>query len=290
MNLAIRFRTIAPALFAALCVTLCWSAAAGQNSPGAPSGPPGQITGHVYRADNNAPIAKATVTLIPFRIGNPSADQQTARTDAGGAYIFTSVNPGNYLLQAQRTGFTLQGFNHAGNSEGSEQITVGADQTVSKIDVRLFPTGVITGTIFDEDNEPMEGIRVTAIRVLYQRGGQQRESQVRSATTDDLGNIRLYGLPSGNYFVHAQNAIVNTLLATPTSHSAYYPGTPTLETAQRVKVSGGNETGNIRFTALAQMAYSITGNVGYDSGESRGPWRRLFTLSSRLASAAKPGS
>ncbi len=218
------------------------------------------------------------VSLIPVggRGINVTADRQSTRTDAEGAYSFASVTPGNYLLRAEHSGFVGGSFTRSANPAGQETLAVGAGQTLDKIDIRLLASGVISGTVFDEDNQPMEGVMVAAIRLTYQRGGQQQEQQLRNVMTDDLGDFRLYGLPSGSYFVRAQNPNANPITGGQTSRSAYYPGSATIESAQKVKVNAGNESSGIRFAIVAQTTYTITGNV-LDSGETSGPKRYIVS-------------
>ncbi len=72
VRIANRNRMITSAAVVALCLALYATIGAqpgiAQSNPAAtqPAGQPGQITGHVYRADNNEPIPRATVSLNPM--------------------------------------------------------------------------------------------------------------------------------------------------------------------------------------------------------------------------------
>ncbi len=125
--------------------------------------------------------------------------------------------------------------------------------------MRLLPSAVISGTITDDDNQPVEGVQVAAIRMRYQKGGQQQESALQNVTTDDLGNFRLYGLAEGNYFVKVEGR--NTQNGESNFRSAYYPGTATIESAQKLKATAGSETSGVRFSVGTQSTYTITGSV-----------------------------
>jgi hypothetical protein len=230
----------------------------------------GQISGHVYRADDGAPIAMAKVTLTmeveldDYRI----PVQQSARTDGDGAYAFAQVPPGEYTLRAERRGYASRVFDRAGNASDSKKITVSAGQTIDKFDFRLFVGGAISGTVLDDENQPLEDAEVSAIRLTYHRGGLVEEKQVATVQSDDLGEFRLFDLPPGDYFVRGLNMHTNMEETTSKLYdsisafrSTYYPGKPTTEGAQKVKVRPGVETSGVRFSLSRQSTYSISGMI-----------------------------
>jgi uncharacterized GH25 family protein len=255
-----------------VCATICAQSVAAQSNSSATPPQPGQITGHVLRADNNEPIPRAIVSLNPMggRGVNVVAPPQSTRTDGTGAYTFTTVTPGNYTLNAQHNGYVNEAFQRAINGVAPETITVAAGETVSKIDVRLLAAAVISGTVTDEDNQPLEGVQVAAIRMRYQKGGQQQETALQNVMTDDLGNFRLYGLAEGNYFVKIESR--NMQNGETMFRSAYYPGTPAIENAQKLKATAGAETSGVRFSVGTQSTYTITGSV-IDTTDLPGPKR-----------------
>jgi uncharacterized GH25 family protein len=270
--------TLAVAACFAFCVSMGAQRSAGQNTSSATPQQPGQITGHVYRADTNEPVSKAMINLTPIGSGGRgvpvTASPQSTRTDATGAYTFTTVTPGNYFLVAQHSGFINGFFMRTANGSSPETIAVQAGETVSKIDIRLLAGAVISGTVLDEDNQPLEGAQVSAVRMRYQKGGQQVEQPMKSVTADDQGNFRLYGLPEGNYFVRVDNRNMNMGSGDSNFRSAYYPGTPTVESAQRLKATGGAETSGVRFAIGTQSTFTISGSV-IDNSDSPGQRRYM---------------
>jgi uncharacterized GH25 family protein len=275
VKLDFRIRMSASAKAVVLCLAVCATTAnrvAGQSNSSAAPQQPGQITGHVYRADNNEPISRATVSLNPMggRGVTITTGPQSTRTDATGAYTFTTVTPGNYILVAQHSGFINEVFQRTLNGLGPETVTVAAGETIGKMDIRLLTAAVISGTVLDEDNQPLEGAQVAAIRMRYQKGGQQQEIQLQQVTADDLGNFRLYGLAEGNYFVRVENRNMGNGEAS--FRSAYYPGTPSIESAQKLKATAGAETSGVRFSVATQSTYTITGSV-IDTTDLPGPRR-----------------
>jgi uncharacterized GH25 family protein len=281
VHIAYRNRMITTAAIVAclaLCGTIFAPNSAAQNNSSATQQQPGQITGHVYRADNNEPIPRAMVSLNPTggRGVTVTASPQSTRTDATGAYTFTTVAPGSYVIGGQHSGFINGFFMRTVNGAGPETITVQASETVSKIDIRLLAGAVISGTVLDEDNQPLEGAQVSAVRMHYLKGGQQTEQPLRSVTADDQGNFRLYGLPEGNYFVRMDNRNMGMQSGEPAFRSAYYPGTPAIESAQRVKATAGAETSGVRFAIGTQSTFTISGSV-IDNSDSPGQRRYMVT-------------
>jgi protocatechuate 3,4-dioxygenase beta subunit len=262
------------AMFLTLCGTIFAPRSAAQNSSSATPPQPGQVTGHVYRADNNEPIPRAVVSLNPMggRGINVTASPQSTRTDVNGAYTFVTVTPGNYTLSAQHSGFINEMFMRAVMGTVPETVTVAAGETLNKIDIRLLAAGVISGTVLDEDNQPLEGAQVAAIRIRFQKGGQQQEMPLQQVTSDDLGNFRLYGLAEGNYFVRVEGRNANLQTGESSFRSSYYPGTPSLESAQKLKATAGTETSGVRFSVGTQSTYTISGSV-IDNTDSPGPRR-----------------
>ncbi len=268
---------IRAAIFFALCGTIFSSHNAAQNNSSPTPQQPGQVTGHVYRADTNEPVPHAIVLIVPQggRGINVTAGPQSTRTDVNGVYTFASVTPGNYTLSAQSTGF-INGFFLRAMNGFPETIAVAAGDTVSKIDVRLLRAAVITGTVLDEDNQPLENAQVAAIRIRFQKGGQQQELPVQQVTSDDLGNFRLFGLPEGNYFVRVEGRNGGAPGGESNFRSSYYPGTATLESAQKLKATAGAETSGVRFSVGTQSTYTISGSV-IDNTDAPGPRRYNVT-------------
>src|SRR5947208_15375800 len=65
---------------------------------------------------------------------------------------------------------------------------------------RMTPNGVITGHVVDEDREPVAFLQVQAMRHRYSQGKKQLVAY-GSATTNDIGEYRIFGLPPGRYYI-----------------------------------------------------------------------------------------
>jgi hypothetical protein len=223
----------------------------------------GQISGHIYRADTGAPLTKTQVALLPVTGSsiNITGERRFTLTNADGAYSFALVAPGAYTIAAKHDGFIGRYFDNVASPEDAQILTVGVDETLSKIDINMITAGVISGTVLDEDNQPLTSVQVEAVRVRYLRGGRRIEAPRMIGMTDDLGNFRLFRLPPGNYLVRVQTFHVNLQTGREFTRIAYYPNTMDAENAQTLKVTAGNELSGINFSVGMSAAYSIIGNI-----------------------------
>ncbi|MCL6481840.1 MAG: carboxypeptidase-like regulatory domain-containing protein [Firmicutes bacterium] len=258
------------------------------SSPGAA----GQISGRVVRADSLQPLAKAVVTLWP--VEQPSETLST-RTDSSGNFAFREVPIGTYRLRAQRRGFVTQLYGQRGSGPGLT-VPVAAGEHKAGVDFVLMPAGVITGTIYDEDYEPVEEIEVAALRLRFVRGGKRTAQMVRTTRTNDLGQYRLAGLEPGFYLVLAAGSGSGVPWSTRTDSLAYVPAfylnAATQEEARQVRVVSGGETTGVDISVRTSPTYTLSGVIMDTTGGS-GPKRYsvgfargigVVTMASREAS------
>ena len=163
-----------------------------------------EITGTVTLATGSAPIRRAQVSLSAQAIRG----QRTLLTDDRGHFAFTSLPTGRYSLSASKPGYvtTAYGAKKAGRPGTPIQLADGQKFNDATI---LMPKGsVLTGTVVDEANEPAPGTQVRALRYVM-RTGEKTLQQDGSATTDDRGVFRIYGLQPGDYLVSATPRSLN---------------------------------------------------------------------------------
>lgn len=232
----------------------------------------GQISGHIYRTDTSAPLAKAEVVLIPVNESGSEAEgeRRYTLTGADGFYVFGHVAAGTYVVHTSPQGFVSRYFDDAASPEDSRVLAISSGEALERIDIRVISEGVISGTVIDEENQPLVGVPVQAVRISYERGGRRLEAPQATVISDDLGNFRLYRLPPGNYFVRIENTSVNVQTGRRVTQRAYYAGTVSIENAEPLKVADGSEVSGIRFSVIAAPTYSVTGNI-VDTSGSGGP-------------------
>ena len=150
------------------------------------------LRGTVVENQTGRPLARALVILepVPGAGGQPAS----ARSNQYGAFEFSGLTGGSYLLSASRAGFaSVQYGQKRWKAAG---VPVAVEQNGPAIlTIRLPRLGAITGTVLDENEVGLPDHDVVAYRAA-------RPLQVATrARTDDRGRFRLAGLEPGRYFV-----------------------------------------------------------------------------------------
>ncbi len=275
--------------------SLAWAQApipnTGQEDPD-----PASIEGYVVRSGTGEPLSKARVVLRPAQGRHPVFG---AVTDAGGRFVLSNIEPGNYRLYTERDGYVDQQYGQVSPARPGTVLVLVPGQQVQDVLVSLVPTGTISGRVYDEDGEPIVGANVRAFRYDY-RDGEKLLSPVRQAETDDLGEYRLYWLTPGEYYISAtfearfraaaalrgavlaggppvldvREGFVQVLAPTdPTDEiyiDTYYPGTNDPARASPLTVTPALEVSAIDFTVLPTRAVALRGTVVGSFSEQEG--------------------
>ena len=146
-------------------------------------------------------------------------------------------------------------------------MSLAAGQTVDDVVVRLMPTGVITGHITNERDEPMPGVLVQTMKASY-GNGHREFSDARTGFTDDRGEFRIWGLAPGQYFLKATNPRNGE--RGPASGQVYvpifYPGVADPAQSQAIELHPGEELSGINLSLSAQRAVHVKGRVLTSNG------------------------
>lgn len=155
-----------------------------------------RVSGKVVNAVNGHPLANVEVWL-----GNADqfeTTQQKLLTREDGAFAFTVADPGKYTISAQANGFRRQGFEQHGMY--SSAIVVKADLNTENIVFRLRPDARLTGTVEDDDHEPIGGATVYLFRTDTSFGLTQTSLEGQTSS-DDRGRYRFAHLEPGVYYL-----------------------------------------------------------------------------------------
>ena len=234
-----------------------------------------RVKGRLTTAETGAPVRRAQV-----RISGPDILPKTATTDHEGAYEFSGLPAGRYTINASKSGYVNVGYGQTRPFESPKPIELLDGQVVDKADIVMPKGSVISGRIVDELGEPVAEAVVTALRSSWSNGRRRLQASGRTATSNDLGQYRIYGLPPGEYFVSAtlrgsQEMMVleMAVAAVRTSSSAaaeaptsgyaptYYPGTANGAEAQKLSLSVGQEATNTDFGLIPVRLARISGTV-----------------------------
>jgi hypothetical protein len=206
--------------------------------------------------------------------------------EADGSFEIEGLPEGRYRLETGKPGYVAPHATTVADIHDSRMVEATGD--VPAMDVVLSRGGVITGTVVDAAGEPLQGVLVRAMH-LHRQGG--RPMAIRSGwqrMTDDRGQFRLFGLPTGSFL------LVMTLDAIELGSGAgrdlslvpiYYPGTNRPAAAQALEVEAGREFENIHLTFTAFSGSRVSGKAVDASAEPL-VGRVVLLLSARSGSIA----
>lgn len=267
----VSFLQSAAFLFIFLVIATCRIIAAAPHAgeltanPQISAAPSGQISGHVYRADSNAPLAKVVVTLYG-RSDEDGSTSSSIATGPDGSFTFAGLPPGKYVLNAERCGFIQQMLSglDANSVDGSVFISLSEGQKIDGFDFRMIQGGVISGVVTDEDGEPVPGLLVSALSYSYEAGGGRSEnpSSAKTARTDDRGSFRVVELNPGTYYVKVEKESSRMVSSGSILYrETFYPNAFLVRDAQKIRVAPGGEASGINISVRLQHAYAIRGRV-----------------------------
>jgi uncharacterized protein (DUF2141 family) len=167
------------------------------------------LGGVVTDAKNAQPVSRVVVTAVAV-VGT----EHSTETDRSGVFTFTNLPPGRYALRFAKPGFVQAEYSHQTFATAAVD-----DQRLRELKVQLVPTATITGRVFDNNRQPVEGAAVVAVTPTYVNGrrvllpkdafttkylspmGVEPPKQPVGAVTNDRGEYRLFDLEPGSYYV-----------------------------------------------------------------------------------------
>lgn len=157
----------------------------------------GRVEGRVLNSATGEPLRKAQLTL---QGGNLGPGEYMATSDANGAFAIERVPPGSYNLSIQHQNFAVLNYGSTRPGMPGKRLTVAAGQSVSGLEIKMIPFGVISGKVVDADGDPVAGVPLTVLRWSFVRGMRQL-IPASNGTTNDRGEYRVYNLPAGRYLI-----------------------------------------------------------------------------------------
>ena len=229
----------------------------------------------VVKSTTGEGIKRVTVQVSPIGTGNQS---YSTLTETNGYFIIRDIAPGRYVINASGNGYRQQA---SGKGRGNTQVRI-LDLTPGKnvrgIAFRLVPPGVIAGTVYDEDGDPVTLAQVKALRVAGS-GAHRQLSDAGSAQTNDLGEYRIWGLEPGQYLVVATYQRPQTNPGQQTDEvylPTFHPSTPDTSQATIAEVQPGAEVSGIDVDLGQAHAVVVRGRVMVDS--SAKPLRGIHVM------------
>ena len=222
------------------------------------------VEGFVLNAATGEPIRRAQVRLLPVE---GALSPPSTLTDAAGHYAFTPISPGNYFLAADRDGYVSGSFGQRKPGRAPKTLNLAAGLKLRDINIKLEPTSAISGRITDDEGEKLANVTVLALRAVVSTGGRPIYHAFASATSNDLGEYRLFGLEPGRYFIAAHSLRSGRGLIYPPT---LYPDTPEIARATPINVTAGASIPSIDFRMPATSAATLKGRVSANTAVTGG--------------------
>jgi len=244
------------------------------SSPAKPTGR-ATIDGVVTKEPGSEPVKKVLVELIAEN--QAEGGDYTAVSGPDGSFHIEGIVPGRYHMFAERTGL-LEVDKHRARSDG-RVLTLTAGQEVKDLLIHVQAAAVVRGRVTDEDGDPLPNAQVAVLRQTFV-SGHSRWEQSGAERTNDLGEYRVAGLPSGSYYVSVSpppdfKVLIESAGAAaqlqlhekgpdkpaPTSYqTTYYPGTGDRGQAAPIQLHAGDDF-PANFSLTPSPSLSIRGSV-----------------------------
>ncbi|HEX5070250.1 MAG TPA: carboxypeptidase-like regulatory domain-containing protein [Vicinamibacterales bacterium] len=174
--------------------------AARQQVPPPPAPTTGAISGVVIDGATGKPIGGASVSFWSFDSQDPRSYQQSMLTDPKGRFVFLRLpRTDGCNVYASRSGYA-SGAVGLDAGFGAVAMALKEGEWVPNVTLTLWRNGGISGRVVDELNEPVVGIPVRALRVIF-AAGVPHVAAGPIGTTDDRGMYRIASLRPGKYLV-----------------------------------------------------------------------------------------
>lgn len=220
-----------------------------------------KVEGTVVNSVTGKPLPRVLVQLFG----------RSVLTGPEGEFSFDRVAAGRASITLMKPGY----FGPGETPRSANNFDVGPD--TGKIILKLAPEGVIAGHVTGQDEEPLEGASMQVLGFRAIEGRQVLVPVRGDVRTDEDGNFRVAGLPSGRYYlaVKAGNVTRRVLGAqTPKAPEAYpailyHPGTADLAAATALDLAPGQKM-DTQFALSLSPAYKLAGKV-----VAAGEWGRI---------------
>lgn len=279
--------------------------------PAAPTGT-ASVSGLVVADATGSPIGLATVVLIGTRTGV----LKVTSTNREGVFTFGALPADRYTVGASRLPYlgAVAGARRA--ARPGAPIVVDLDEQVRDVTIRLPLGAALSGTIVDQNGQPIANVSVAILQRKVQNGERVLLRTSANIVTDDRGQYRAFGLPPGEYVVSAvaghqpvglerlTDADVDGVLAGrmapvpatgpratlgTAAAPVYYPGTVRSGDAAGVLVAAGDERTGLDFALQTVQPGRIDGVVTTADGSPLPPQVTVMISSAPGSSALSTG-
>jgi len=227
-------------VFLAAFLIIVGQLAAQQPKPG------GSVSGIVLDVSSDRPIGDVQVSLYDPSV--PSGNSPGTITNGQGEFAFTGLPTGRYLVSIKKQGFALARPSDLKLPSAYEVWVSVKDRESQMLELKLVPTGVITGRVMDTASQPVRSAVWLGIHGFDENGNDtirivSDSNGMVADPTNDRGEYRRFGLERGKYVVVVSSS--SLFGGFPTSASkiplTYFPGTTDASKAVFIDVAPGQE-------------------------------------------------
>src|SRR5215467_769631 len=229
-----------------------------------------RITGRVTDAASGTPINGARVTLmmvVDVPEGTFGRQRRQSITDANGVFAFDSVAPAQYQLSVEKSGFAS--YPDVFGDAPIQRLTVASDSKDPQLRIALKKGAVLAGRILNATGEGEPNLQVSALK-RTDKAGPLGFAQTGQAQTNDLGEFRIFGLPSGDYVIQAaayrHDPFGPVQTGTTTLAPTFFPGALDKNAARVVTLAAGQAITDVEFTIATVAAFRVSGVVVDQAG------------------------
>jgi hypothetical protein len=276
-----------------------------------------RVAGTIVSGDRGDAVPGALVTLVEVWGHVPVL---STTTDSVGSFAFTDLPEGRYTLSASKPSYLSTEYGARDSGLPGTPVVVSGGQQLLGLVLRISRGSTMAGSVFDSWARPVPGTQVLARRLEILDGIQSvAPERPTSATTDDHGGFRLYGLYSGAYLIvcprppsrfapssspHATVAVPSTaagkrgaaptgapnLTSVPEFLPVYFPGTTSATEAVPILVDGGSSRTDVNLFLPFVDGAELRGHVIPPSDVSLADLQTTIDLVPLAAPAGPPAS
>src|SRR5262249_1238027 len=210
------------------------------------------IHGRVVSAETGDPLVHARVVIF-----SDAAPLPPIFADEQGRFASAPLPSGRYRLTATKAGYAATSVARLNG--------LSADDVL----VRMPRSSAIAGRVLDRFGEPAAGVPIRLFSRVPDR--TKLGLQMKTASTDDLGEYRFGGLPEGTYVVNARGA-------ESIRSELYYPGVVAVAEAEDITLRPGDEKLGVDFAGIDTTPADVVVSAGVVSGRTVTIGPNLVTL------------
>jgi hypothetical protein len=246
----------------------------GSNGPPAPQSGTGVIRGRVVDAQTGTALGRAHVRLNWM---GPAVSRQPVTTDDSGAFEFSGLPSGAFMLVADKSTYLAARYPEPGQTlrTSGRPLTLADGQVLDHVVVHMYHGSAITGRVVDAHGDPVEFAQVQAFRLST--SGRGKPQSHGGTMSNDVGEYRLARLEPGRYLllVMPRRLEMFTAPGTPDTPEVlepqpvptFYPGVQAIDQAQPIVVERGAMATGVDIPLVEGMMARVTGTVIDASGQ-----------------------